>query len=231
MFSSLLNLILPPTCYLCGRVIESSGFCSSCIEGFRFITGPICPTCGVPFVSQEVEDHPCGRCIKVRRPFHKARSIGVYEGGLLEAVHSFKYNGKTALARPLGRMMAEAITRPSDYHLIIPIPLHRIRLRERGFNQSLLLAREMSNTLGIPIDYINLKRVRPTEPQINLKGRDRLKNVKGAFAVADEKAFKGKRILLVDDIYTTGATVSECARALKKAKVERVDVLTLARVM
>lgn len=231
MFTSLLNLILPPTCYLCSRVIESSGLCPSCIGGFRFITGPICPVCGVPFASQEVDDHPCGRCIKGRRPFHKARSIGLYEGGLLETIHSFKYNGKVALARPLGEMMAQAITNPYDYHFIVPIPLHKKRLRERGFNQSLLLAREVGKRFGIQIEYTNLKRIRPTEPQINLKGKERLKNVKGAFAVTDGGVFKGKRILLIDDVYTTGATVSECAKILRKARAGRLDVLTLARVV
>lgn len=127
--------------------------------------------------------------------------------------------------------MAEAITNPNDYHLVVPIPLHRTRLRERGFNQSLLLAKEIGTVWGIPIDYINLQRIRPTEPQINLKGKERIRNVKGAFAVKGEKAFKGKRVLLIDDVYTTGATVSECSKVLKKARAERVDVLTLARVV
>lgn len=118
----------------------------------------------------------------------------------------------------------------SGYDLIVPVPLHKTRLKERGFNQSLLLSRALAKVCGLPIDYINLKRTRATSPQINLKGKDRITNVKGAFAVKNNAPFKGKGILLIDDVYTTGATVSECCKVLKKAGAEDINVLTLARV-
>lgn len=166
-----------------------------------------------------------------------ARSIAEYNGVLLEAIHKLKYNGKTSLAKPLGLMMAEKLSSALSPHssvltfdLIVPIPLHKKRLKERGFNQSLLLAREVAKRHHIKMDYLNFKRVRFTEPQINLKGDERLKNVRGAFLVKDARVFKKMRILLIDDVYTTGATVMECSKVLKKAGAKDVYVLTLARV-
>jgi ComF family protein len=115
------------------------------------------------------------------------------------------------------------------FDVVIPVPLHKQRLKERGFNQSLLLAREVARVFGLEVDYRSLKRIRPTRPQVDLKPDERKKNVKGAFDVKSPERVRGRRVLLVDDVFTTGATVSECARVLKKAGAE-VYVLTLARV-
>ena len=115
--------------------------------------------------------------------------------------------------------------------VVLPVPLHPKRLRERDFNQSLILAKEISKAVGIPLIIDNLQRIRWTRPQIELKGEERLINVKGAFALKNHKAIEGKSILLIDDVYTTGATVRECSKILKKAGVEKVYVLTLARVI
>jgi ComF family protein len=201
----------------------------------------------MPFIAQECEDHLCGRCIKKQMPFSSARSIGVYEGVLLDAIHRFKYNGKNSLSKALVKIMASAIGMQrhrniafektsgailsSSPDLIVPVPLHKTRLKERGFNQSLLLAKGLARIYHLPIDYLNLKRIRATDHQVNLKGKDRLVNVKGAFAVKDRDAFKGKKVLLIDDVYTTGATISECSKVLKKAGAKEVNVLTLARVV
>ncbi|HCY19026.1 MAG TPA: amidophosphoribosyltransferase [Deltaproteobacteria bacterium] len=184
----------------------------------------------MPFISQEAEDHLCGTCIKKRRPFSIARSIGIYEGVLLEAVQRLKYNGKTSLARPLAKLMTKEFSM-NNYNLIVPVPLHKTRLKERGFNQSLLLARELSKLYNLPIDYLNLRKIRATDPQVNLKGKERIENMKGAFAVKNGAGFKNKKILLIDDVYTTGATVTECSKVLKKAGAKTIDVLTLARVV
>ncbi|MBI3752936.1 MAG: ComF family protein [Deltaproteobacteria bacterium] len=163
-------------------------------------------------------------------PFLKARSIGAYEGVLLEAIHMFKYSGKTSLAKPLGKLMADGFSN-KGCDLVVPVPLHKTRLKERGFNQSLFLARELAAIHNLPVDYIHLKRIRATDPQINLKEKERVKNVRGAFAAADGKVFIDKHILLIDDVYTTGATIRECGRILKRAGAKGIDVLTLARVV
>jgi len=210
--------------------VEGEGLCEKCLDSIRLIKSPRCRCCGMPFISQEAEDHLCGTCIKKRRPFSIARSIGIYEGVLLEAVQRLKYNGKTSLARPLAKLMTKEFSM-NNYNLIVPVPLHKTRLKERGFNQSLLLARELSKLYNLPIDYLNLRKIRATDPQVNLKGKERIENMKGAFAVKNGAGFKNKKILLIDDVYTTGATVTECSKVLKKAGAKTIDVLTLARVV
>lgn len=230
MLRGFLNLLLPRVCLLCSDIVEDEGFCEKCFDNIKLIKSPLCRRCGMPFISQETEDHLCGACIKKRRPFSIARSIGIYEGVLLEAVQRLKYNGKTSLARPLAKLMTKEFSM-TNYNLIVPVPLHKTRLKERGFNQSLLLARELSKLYNLPIDYLNLRKIRATDPQVNLKGKERIANIKGAFAVKNGAGFKNKKILLIDDVYTTGATVIECSKVLKKAGAKTVDVLTLARVV
>ncbi|MCP3676228.1 MAG: ComF family protein, partial [Deltaproteobacteria bacterium] len=185
---------------------------------------------GIPFSSSVSSDHLCGDCMKHKRRFSLARSAGTYEGTLLDAIHLLKYRGKTALAHPLASLLTDTID-GQEYDIITPVPLHRKRLQERGFNQSLLLARGVAKRYRIPIDYPNLRRVRATAPQINLSGNERKANVRGAFEVRKGAPFSKKRVLLIDDVYTTGATVSECSKALKKAGANEVGVLTLARVV
>ncbi|MBI5893147.1 MAG: ComF family protein [Deltaproteobacteria bacterium] len=228
ILQSALNIIIPPACHICGGAADNY-ICANCKQGINFILGAVCTICGLPFVSKESSPHMCGECIKKKPKFAMARSIAEYNGVLLEAIHKFKYNAKTSLAKPLGLLMAERLPL-NNYNVIVPVPLHKRRLKERGFNQSLLLAREISKKHNTPIDYLNLKRIRFTEPQINLKGEERLKNVRGSFAVEDARVFKNKNILLVDDVYTTGATVMECSKVLKKSGAKDIFVLTLARV-
>lgn len=158
------------------------------------------------------------------------RSAYYYEGRLLEAIHRFKYGGDMALLKPLGLLLLDGVKVLGEMpDAIVPVPLHRKRLKERGFNQSLLLARELSRELSIGVDYLNLKRTLHTHPQINLKAKERRQNVRGAFEAVNPSRLRGRRILLVDDVFTTGATVRECAKALKKTGAE-VFVATLARV-
>ena len=120
---------------------------------------------------------------------------------------------------------------PEEINKQISVPLHRTRLKERGFNQSLLLAKGIAKIYNLPMDYLNLKRIRATTPQVKLKGKDRIKNVSGAFAVQNGNAFKDKQVLLIDDVYTTGATITECSKTLKKAGAKDIKCLTLARVV
>ena len=229
MFKALLDIIFPPVCLLCGESSLKKGFCEAClmlIEKER-ITTPICSTCGTPFLSPKGVDHECGRCLKERPHFKAARSAFVYDGRLLDAIHRFKYGGDTSLAVPLARSALGALDQSNDC-LVVPVPLHPLRLKARGFNQSLLIARELARLTAFPLSYSNLKRARDTGQQVGLKSVERNKNVAGAFILQDPIAFKGKKALLVDDVITTGATINECARLLKLAGAE-VFALTVAR--
>jgi ComF family protein len=185
----------------------------------------------MPFVSGEVGTHLCGTCLTRRRYFTMARAFGLYQGSLQEAIHRWKYEGKTYLNPFFGKWMAEGFYRYWDadlFGLLIPVPLHKQRLRERGFNQALLLAKELSHRTGIPYLKRVLQKRRPTIPQANLSGKEREKGVRGVFLVIGREKVEGKSILLVDDVYTTGATVNECSKVLMAAGAERVDVFTLA---
>lgn len=230
MLSALLNIFFPPVCPLCEEEIRKELLCGNCLAGFTAekITSPACTVCGTPFTSAG-PDHVCGECLANDNPFKEARSSFIYGGKVHDAVHSFKYGGKTILAGPLGRMMADTAasisTRPD---LIVPVPLHKKRLKDRGFNQSLLLAREIARAMSVNVDYLNLERIRFTEQQVTLAIKERHANVAGAFGVKRPDGFMGRRVLLVDDVYTTGATIKECSKVLKKAGAE-VSVVTLAR--
>jgi ComF family protein len=147
-------------------------------------------------------------------------------------VQKFKYGRKISLGKPLGRLMAQGCRQfLSEWHvdLIVPVPLHPRRLRWRGFNQSLLLAKQVSRQYEVPVDPFVLQRKRETAPQTQLAEDERRKNVRGAFATDPAKSLKGKSVLLVDDVYTSGATVNECSRVLLHDRAKEVYVLTLAR--
>jgi len=160
-----------------------------------------------------------------------ARALGAHEGSLQEAIHRWKYEGKTYLTPFFAIWMAEGLNRywePDSFDLLIPVPLHRQRLRERGFNQVLLLVKEISFRTGIPYRKTILQKKKPTIPQVTLSGLEREKGLRGAFHVIGKEELAGKSVLLVDDVYTTGATVNECSKVLRRGGAKRVDVLTLA---
>jgi ComF family protein len=245
----LLNPVFPPRCLVCGdfktwqfsqgKVEPENAFdpnatsvCRSCQKGFTCVKSPLCVKCGLPFVSREGSDHTCSTCLTQKRYFRKARAYGVYDGNLMEAIHLLKYEKKTALAKPLSALARKAFYQSWDAEsidLLVPVPLHVRRLRERGFNQAYLLARRWTRQEGIPLDGLNLCRHRCTEPQTTLSRADRQKNIRGAFALRYPERIQGQKIVLVDDVYTTGATVNECAKVLMDGGAEFVDVLTLAR--
>jgi ComF family protein len=216
--------------------------CPACSDHFSPVGSPLCSRCGLMFKSRAGDDHHCGECLDAPKRFRMARAFGVYDQTLMESIHRFKFKGKVQLARPLGALMLAALLihwgdDPPD--LAVPVPLHAGRFRERGFNQAFLLIRDWQRTAAqwpVPLPNIGIERevlvrTRRTGPQTGLGRRARLQNIKNAFAVSDETRVFQKKILLVDDVYTTGATVDECAGALLKAGAERVDVLTLARTM
>ncbi len=234
----LADLLFPLSCKVCGVDIRSGeipGLCEGCWSTIQFLDGSCCPKCGKPFASEVAliysPDHQCGDCREKPPKYDRAISAALYENALVEAIHLFKYSKKANWSKPLGRLL---YTRLSDFgklDVILPVPLHPKRLRQREFNQSLLLAREVSLASGIPLQVDNLCRARWTQPQIELSGDERRKNVRGAFEVKWPDQVQDQSVLLIDDVYTTGATVNECARVLKKAGAETVNVLTLARMI
>jgi ComF family protein len=236
LFRRFLDLVLPTSCSFCnGSVAESRVpfFCFSCWSDFAVMSGPICPRCGRPFESPEAlshsPDHLCGACRRQAPDFDQALSAGIFEGPLREAIHQFKYRPCRSLGKPLARWMAGTIRVIQPIDLIVPIPLHSSRLRKRGFNQALLLAAELGKCTQLPLSFDNLVRIRPTRPQVELSGTERIKNVAGAFALNRPGAVLGRSILLIDDVFTTGATMNECARVLKKAGAAQVTAFTAAR--
>lgn len=235
MLAGIADLIYPPRCATCGMILEEAGplpFCPSCEAGLHFIRSPLCPRCGMPFAAAAGEDRLCGDCLSTPRPYALARAVGLYEGTLLEAIQRFKYRGQVGLGRILGSLMADGIRgmwEMGAFSLIIPVPLHRKRLRERGFNQSVILARAISGRCALPLDFLSLDRALFTKPQVGLGREERTANVRGAFTVRRPERVKGERILLVDDVYTTGSTLSECSRMLLDAGADSVAVFTLAR--
>ena len=234
--STLFQFFLPPQCPCCERLLEEDqqGFCSNCLSEIRWIEPPFCSICGIPFISKEVESHPCGACVTHRKYFTMARAWGAFEGSLQEAIHRWKYEGKTRLTPFFAEWMVKGLNRywePDSLDLLIPVPLYTQRLRERGFNQALLLVKELSRRTGIPYRKTILQKKKPTIPQVNLSGAEREKGLRGAFHIIRNEELLGKSVLLVDDVYTTGATVNECSKVLLRGRAERVDVLTLAHAL
>ena len=234
--AALADLLFPMLCLLCGTVIpghDGHPFCGGCRARIRLVESPLCPSCGIPYPAEEGPDHLCGPCLlQQERPVAAARSYAVYETVLHDAVHAFKYGGNLTLGERLGRLMAERdypLFRIEDYDLLVPVPLHPRRLRQRGFNQSVILAREISRRRAIPLDFRALRRIVDTESQAGLKKDERQSNMKSAFSVPAPGRIRARRILLVDDVHTTGSTLGECARALLQQGAEAVGALTLAR--
>jgi ComF family protein len=235
ILTGIADLIFPLRCITCDTLQEQRGpipLCPSCREKIHFIRSPLCPRCGLPFPAAEGEDHLCGDCITTEKPYAVARAIGEYEETLLTAIHRFKYRGRTGIGEILGKIMADfaaGIWDMKAFDRIVPVPLHRRRLRERGFNQAVILAREISKRFDLPLDLRSLRREIFTPPQVGLGREERSANVRGAFSAKHPEQIAGRRILLVDDVYTTGSTLAECTRVLIRANAESVAVLTLAR--
>ncbi len=241
LLEAALDLVFPPCCMACERCLpsESHGaFCSPCGDGIRPVRPPFCRRCGLPYLHEWQGDHLCGGCLLRPPHFSMARSWACYpresdtSHPLRQVVHRFKYGRQASLGTPLGRLVARACRpwfRASYLNLIVPVPLHPRRLRWRGFNQSVLLGREVGRAWGIPLDPFVLTRRTETVPQSTLTLKERRPNVNGAFSVAPRRTVEKMRLLLVDDVYTSGATVNECARVLLRSGAREVQVLTLAR--
>jgi ComF family protein len=231
----LLDVVLPPQCLACGRIVEDlGGLCPECWEAMDFIAAPQCAACGRPFEYPMETDALCGACARRPYPFRRARAALVYDDASRGLLIAFKHGDRTDAAPAYGRWLHQAgVLMLADCHLIVPVPLHWTRLFARRFNQAALLAHALGRVAGLPVADRLLMRRRRTPSQGRLSADGRRRNVAGAFAIsaAGRLQVMGKNVLLVDDVFTTGATVSACARVLRAAGATAVDVVTLARVV
>ncbi len=230
----IVDALLPPRCIGCGAVVGSVGaLCGDCWRGIDFITAPFCARCGLPFGHEAGPGAICGECARNPPPFERARAAAVYDDASRRLILSFKHADRTDAAPALGGWLVRAGAEIlADADAIVPVPLHRRRLLARRYNQAALLAGALSRASGVPCVVDGLVRTRATPSQGRMDRARRERNVRGAFAVrpARAAALRGRHVVLVDDVFTTGATASACARALLKGGASRVSVLALARV-
>ena len=226
------NLLWPPSCIGCGAaVIEPDRFCAACWQSLPLISPPVCQRYGVPLPFDLGPEPLSPLAISDPPVFARARAAFRYDGLARELVHHLKYGDRTELARPMGRLMAEAgKALVADASLLVPIPLHRFRFFGRRFNQAALLATEISALTDVPVGYEVLARVKATRPQVGLTRGERADNLARAFAVPDHQRLHvaGRHILLIDDVMTSAATGNACARTLLKAGAAAVDLLVFA---
>lgn len=231
---ALQGLLLPPRCHICRKLMPPNDnglhICQDCYSQLPLLISPLCSICGIPFDGVG-QDHPCGNCIKQPPAYTAARAALCYQGELTRLIHNFKYNGKSYLRRPLGLLIAQlladfAAEQQPDF--LVPVPLHKTRLRSRGYNQSVLLADLLSQKWQIKLLRQGLVRIRATTPQMELGRKQRLVNLKDAFEVYDVSVIEGRRIMLVDDVFTTGSTLEACAKALMIAGASSVSAVTIA---
>jgi ComF family protein len=227
---ALLDFALPPRCAGCAGVIEEVGaFCPDCWGEMEWLGNGGCRTCGLPLAATDADT--CGRCLAEPPPLDRLRAAVAYDDRSRSIVLRLKYGRKVALARTMARYMTPLGDPGRSAALVMPVPLHRRRLWSRGFNQSGLVARELAKGWGYPFEVALLRRTKATVPLKGMSHNQRRKAVAGAFAVVDPERIKGREIILVDDVLTSGSTAEACARALRKAGAARVELICWARVV
>ena len=230
-----LALLYPEVCQLCQDepATPREGFVGrQCWSQVRFIRPPFCQRCGLPFEGEITTGFVCTNCQELKLHFTSARSAVVAKTVVLEAIHRFKYSRALWFENFLADLLvreAAPVLRGQGWNAIVPVPLHPLKEREREFNQSALLARQLSRAVGIPCSEGILRRIKPTATQTHLNRVARAENLKSAFALAPGTRLTGQRMVLLDDVFTTGATTNDCARALRAAGAEEVCVWTVAR--
>ncbi|MFH1612848.1 MAG: ComF family protein [bacterium] len=231
MFSILqqtLNLIYPSNCISCKISLKfyEKYVCDICLNKIEFIK-KCCIVCGKPLIASEIK---CGQCIVDLPVFEKAISVGNYNVVIKDIILLFKYKKREGISKIIEKIIFKYLENESlnkNIDLMIPVPLHKSRLKERGFNQSEILAKIIRKKYSFKIEK-NLIRIKKTRPQIELNAKERKDNIKGAFVLKTPEKIKDKTILLIDDVYTTGSTIKECAKVLQKAKVKTIYVFTFA---
>jgi ComF family protein len=236
--NAVVDLIFPPSCVSCHRL--GAWLCSDCLDEIEIIQPPVCYRCGMPLDGQGTTSttrganawRTCIRCRDRESQLDGRYAYGFHAGPLRQAIHQFKYEGLRALAVPLGQLMAQGWTTlhptDDDTDVIVPVPLHRSRQRKRGYNQAALLARQLGTEIHRPVVENVLIRVKATAPQVDLNAEERQANVSNAFKTTNS-SLTGKRVLLVDDVCTTGSTLEAASIALRDAQASSVWAYTLAR--
>lgn len=243
-FAPILSVLYPSDCPACLQLLgrfHIGGICLNCWSSIKLIRPPYCSQCGIPLettlcTSLNPESFlrlkaTCHKCKRKKHQFVCARSLGEYTGSLREIIHYYKFNKKSYLSEPLADLMMKILDIRKMFgriDAIIAVPLHRKRKKERGFNQSFLIAKRLGRKLKIKVERRALSRIKKSIPQMDLPAHQREKNVMGAFKLRKVKRIRDKRILLIDDVMTTGATVNECARVLQRSGSKEIFVLTIA---
>ncbi len=232
-FLGLVSLIYPPFCAVCARTVEPPDYlCGNCAENAPRIRAPFCCKCSQPFAGEITGSFTCANCAD--RDLHFEAAVSIYRSRAVvrELIHSFKYNRQLHLRHQLGRWLAEALEDPRlagrRIDCLVPVPLHPARRRERGFNQAEVLARVLQRQSGLPLRDL-LQRSRYTTTQTQFDRSERMENLRGAFRLRRGSNVQGLRMLLVDDVLTTGSTLSECASVLREAGALSVHAATVAR--
>ncbi len=226
--TGLVSLFFPPQCYLCREEVEQLNvICDNCRNSLPRISGPMCTVCGQPLSDESIDlCHSCGISL---RHFDMVRALGIYDDGWQRLIQGLKFEGEKAIANELSSLMADYLKDEDPFGIVDTfsyVPLDRRRHRQRGFNQTKLLANSLSRVFAVPVEH-GLRKIRTTLPQTGLSRHLRRKSLRNAFTCTPSTA--NSRTILIDDVYTTGATVEECAQALKRAGYDRVFVLTVAR--
>lgn len=225
-----LDFALPPRCPACGTIVgDVHGFCVDCWKQMEFLGNGGCSTCGLPLQATDFEQ--CAACLARPPRIARTRAAVAYDDLSRGLAIRLKYERKVAIARTMARYMAPLVEQPNGDAVLVPVPLHRTRLWRRGFNQSALVARELSRRLNIAADPFLLRRTRRTPPLKGMSPLQRRKTVAGAFKVTDKARIAGRTVILVDDVLTTGSTAEACALALRRAGAARVELISWARVV
>ncbi len=230
---ALIDLLMPNHCVSC-KTVQSEGLCHKCVQQVVYLKDNFCPICGRPH-KDEKNNLLCPHCIGDKPKFLFCRSAFSYDGPIKDALHHLKFEGRSDLAGPLAKLLIQYIDRHcpevkySGFDRVASVPVGKKKMAKRGYNQAAIFAEALSKRLAIPNGADILVRVKETKPQFNLNREERLQNLDGAFAVQNHHLVAGQRLLLVDDIFTTGATVTECTRVLLQAGAKKVSVITLAR--
>jgi len=225
---------LPPRCPGCGAIVgEDFAFCLTCWSGMTFLGEPCCARCGLPFPHEMEAGAQCGACLADPPPWDSARAVLAYGDVARTVALRLKYGRRIGLARLIARQMLRHVGAVGDGAppLIVPVPLHRWRLWGRGFNQSALIADHLGRLTGWPVDRHGLRRVRRTQPLRGMNPAQRARAVRGAFALADGHEMQGRRVLLIDDVHTSGATAAACALVLRRGGAADVRLLCWARAL
>ena len=226
IYSGTLDLIYPPFCLVCGDAGEDC-LCADCVEKIDIIEPPYCRKCGIP-----CESFYCSKCRQRQFAFECACSAGTFDGALRTAIHALKYDSHLVMADSLAELMARCFPTThlaNKVDLAIPIPIHRSRVLERGFNQSAQISRTFCKRVSLPLELKVLYKSRGTRHQVDLPHEERASNIEGAFAVKNAGNVAGKNVLLIDDVFTTGSTLNEAAKTLRNAGAASVYAYTLAR--